>query len=191
MPQAVVALDPKSLPQFSLWRKLPATHLVENDDRRANSPARQKSPVRSFLGAGPGVAFPVRKHLPLPAAIRRGPLPQSPHPPIGPYRERPVRKSFVKMEGQGKANQQRPGIAGQGSGITGGTMNVCWIVSCWKPITSGKRSPGNSCTSKISSTAVWNSRKAMTWPLRTSTAATPHFNCSLRASPAAWRRQRT
>src|SRR5262249_27248131 len=23
----------------------------------------------------------------------------------------------------------------------GGTMNVCWIASCWNPITSGKRSP--------------------------------------------------
>ena len=40
-------------------------------------------------------------------------------------------------------------------------MNVCWIVSCWKPITSGKRRPGKSCTSKISSTAVWNSSKAI------------------------------
>jgi len=37
---------------------------------------------------------------------------------------------------------------------------------------SGIPSPGKSCTSKISSTAVWNSSKAMTRPLRKSTTAT-------------------
>src|SRR5438445_792260 len=51
----------------------------------------------------------------------------------------------------------------------GGRMNVWWNVSFWKPITSGKRRPGRSCTSKISSTAVWNSSRAMTWPVRRST----------------------
>src|SRR5205814_547584 len=36
----------------------------------------------------------------------------------------------------------------------GGTMKVCRTASCWKPTTSGKRRPGSTCTSKISSTAV-------------------------------------
>src|SRR6476620_7389982 len=70
----------------------------------------------------------------------------------------------------------------QGACDSRGTTNVCWIVSCWNPITSGNRNPGRSCTSKISSTAVKNSRKAVTWPLRKSTTATPHFNCSLRSA---------
>jgi len=34
------------------WNEPGPTPLVENDDRRANSPARPKSPVSSFLGAG-------------------------------------------------------------------------------------------------------------------------------------------
>src|SRR5829696_5206306 len=46
---------------------------------------------------------------------------------------------------------QVPLWPGGGRGGPGGTTNVLLIVSCWKPSTSGKRLPGRSCTSKISS----------------------------------------
>ncbi len=40
----------------------------------------------------------------------------------------------------------------------------------------GEAQAEQECLSKISSTAVWNSRMAIIWPLRRSTAAMPQFN---------------
>src|SRR5262249_23038778 len=85
----------------------------------------------------------------------------------------------VALDSDGDGLRRLAWGEGQRAG-PGGTTKVCWIVSCWRPITSGKRSPARSCTSKISSTAVWNSNRARPWPLRKSTTATPHFNCSRR-----------
>ena len=67
-----------------------------------------------------------------------------------------------------------------------GTTNVWWIVSFWKPITSGKRAPGSSCTSKISSTAVWNSSRATTRPR----AQVHHRHAALQLARAARRAAR-
>src|SRR5438445_10222549 len=68
--------------------------------------------------------------------------------------------------------------------LTCGTVQIGLLLSRlgYGPESAGQRAPGTTCTSKISSTPVTNSRCPISRPVVRSTTPTPHFSSDRRSA---------